>query len=536
MTKRHDEAQRHDGLPYMPCHVLLERQRRRRPANARRPGPKPGSARKAPLHGPPKPITLYVPEMLDLERYPPDLRWPIAYLADRIHRGRVWRWKWVEADGYTRLKWKYLAKVVTGRSLRTVRRRLIDDGVIECDFAAVAGSKAYGYRLAPGYRQTRAAVCTDDAFARRVRQLYDARQQELQPEHRPLLAWLRRVDIDLKRAAAIIRRLPLPRKKRKERYTAAQYRRELWTLCEIIADREHAVIVDRYGRCHSLITRLKNELLCCLSVGGRPIAWMDLSNSQPLMIGLLALRWYTASSMTQSRMRSATFNAKRAYSATDKALGARQDAIPPLSAHVIGHKRHDITGARPRRRYQPPLPGNCPPKPMARKGLHKGVPVTPPADLVCYVDECERGRFYGSLMAAAEKRRAARDPKWAKAFKQRHKRRILTVLYRSNKKGRFANLMAPRMRAKYPSVMAMIEALKRHDYRHAARLAQNYEATIFIKRICGRLAKEHPGIPIYTKHDSIGTTPENVGAVLAVMEQEFGKLGIRPYFKTEDHA
>jgi hypothetical protein len=517
---------------------LLDEKERTR-ANWRRPGPKPGTPRKKPLHGPPKPVKFYLPETLDVERYAPELRWPIAYLSDRIHRGRVWRWKWLRQDGYTPLKHDYLTKIIPGPLLRRVRRRLIEDGVIECDFTAMIGSKCFGYRLKAAYQQVRSVACTDDAFARRVRRLYDTLEQDLQAEHRHLLDWLRRVDIDLKRAAAIVRRLPLPRKKRKQKYTVEQYRRELWTLCEIIADREHAVVVDKYGRCHTLATRLKNDLLPCLSVGGNGLVSLDLSGSQPLFAGLLALRWYGGNHSTKARISRTRFKeGNDPYHAADKALETRENAkdaetgrgrTPPPCSHRNHENANSNNGDTPGTRYQPPLLGNYPRKSKGGKGLAKGAPGKVPADVLEYLEVCERGQFYQRLMTKGEKRRTVTDP----AFYRRFKARVLTVLYKSNKWGRFPNEMAARLKRKYPSVMAMLKALKRHDYRHAARLMQNLESTMFIRRVCGRLMRERPDVPVLTKHDSILTTPEHAETVVQIIKEAFIKLGIKPHLKRE---
>jgi hypothetical protein len=132
-------------------------------------------------------------------------------------------------------------------------------------------------------------------------------------------------------------------------------------------------------------------------------------------------------------------------------------------------------------------------------------------------------------MTQGEKRQAATD----RAFYKRFKARVLTVLYKSNKRGKYPNEMAARLRLRYPSVMGMVKALKRHDYRHAARLMQNFEATMFIRRVCGRLMRERPDVPVFTKHDSILTTPEHAEAVARIIKEEFARLGVNPHLKTE---
>jgi hypothetical protein len=216
----------------------IQEDRKLRRANWQRPGPKPGGtrARKAQLHGPPRPLVFYVPETLDLERFPAAWRCPIMYLTSTIHLHWVRKWKWLsgrdDRHRYVRLKSRYLTKIVPPALWPRIRHRLEDDGLLECDGATIAGKKCLGYRLGAAHRQARATVCADDAFARKVRRLYEEIEQDLQPQHHHLRAWLGHLDIDLDGALALVGALRLKRKKRKagpgqEPYTTDQFRQDM---------------------------------------------------------------------------------------------------------------------------------------------------------------------------------------------------------------------------------------------------------------------------------------------------------------------
>jgi hypothetical protein len=58
--------------------------------------------------------------------------------------------------------------------------------------------------------------------------------------------------------------------------------------------------------------------------------------------------------------------------------------------------------------------------------------------------------------------------------------------------------------------------------------AQYEESKFVIYTVCERIRKERPDCWVATVHDSVLTLPDNVDYVLAVMRDEFGKLGVAP--------
>jgi len=82
-------------------------------------------------------------------------------------------------------------------------------------------------------------------------------------------------------------------------------------------------------------------------------------------------------------------------------------------------------------------------------------------------------------------------------------------------------------------VAEMLTYLKSRSHAHAPCLMQNTEAVIFIHSIVERIRLERPNIPIFTIHDSILTTPDNIDYVRDIIMQVFEQLGVRPLLKTE---
>jgi hypothetical protein len=118
------------------------------------------------------------------------------------------------------------------------------------------------------------------------------------------------------------------------------------------------------------------------------------------------------------------------------------------------------------------------------------------------------------------------------------KRRLLTAYYSANKpkNPKYPNEMKRRLRAAFPLVARMLSELKRKDHARAAHLMQNYESAVFVKRICGRIVTERPGVLLVTKHDSILTTPDHVDYLRGMILDEFAALGVNPTLKVESYA
>ena len=104
--------------------------------------------------------------------------------------------------------------------------------------------------------------------------------------------------------------------------------------------------------------------------------------------------------------------------------------------------------------------------------------------------------------------------------------------YTSEVKQRFDGL--------YPTVLSFLYDLKTKNYaseaeryKYASHVLQNFEASMFIGRICRRLMKERPDMPVLTLHDSLYTTEHFLDDLLRIMQEEFARIGLIPTFKME---
>jgi hypothetical protein len=499
--------------------------------NRPKPGPKKGSHYKrfvgpewnAATHDP---IDFYKPTAIDLIRYPEKWRWPIAHLLDLIHYKNFSRYKWLEPlYRFVRLKARYLTKVIPSKRLQKIKRRLVEDGVIEIDNDVWPGQQCKGYRLTPEYRSTHLLTCTDDDFCRKVYRVRHRHDDNLQPVHRWLLRNLERVTIDMDDAKEIVAELSPKKKKRKVPYTTAEYRNALLESCGLIHGTRKIDQVCKQGRVHTVVGRLKRELVPCLrTTDGERLVWIDAANSQPLIAGMVALRYYSASRWSRKRLIKETESGAAKGTDQRKAFSPYQSANQAMCAL---NALKTAEGKERESRERGTTTGNFKPlSPDGAKELRNRMAAPTDSDLqdvLKWVGLTEAGSIYRFLMTKKQRARAKKDKEFAARFKVA----VLKVMYKANNKNCRGRLEL-RMRRLFPSIMAMLDDVKRKDHGRAARIMQTYESTLFVHRISGRIMRERPGTLVVTKHDAIGTTPDAKAYVLAITREEFAKVGLNP--------
>jgi hypothetical protein len=84
-------------------------------------------------------------------------------------------------------------------------------------------------------------------------------------------------------------------------------------------------------------------------------------------------------------------------------------------------------------------------------------------------------------------------------------------------------------RASFPSIYSVFEKLKEGNNALLACLLQTIEADVILNKICERVRKERPYLPLFTIHDSLLTTEGNELYLKQVMEEEFARnIGATP--------
>jgi hypothetical protein len=454
-----------------------------------------------------KPVTFRVPVDINLSDFfdEPDCDFA-ACMLDTVH-GRMISWK-QDDDGYVRLQRRKFTRFIPERRFTRIRSTLVARQVIEVDHSYSVDRYSKGYRLLPQFLESREVECHDRRLARRINCYHQELEARLQPVHRWLkrkLGWLQ-FDQDL--AATII---PTMRPDADSPMAELRYRGMIREQCKSLSPTQITrLIPDSYGRIHTPITRMPTILRRCLSIDGERLIGIDLKNSQPLIAGIVAER-FLQSEAVQKRIIARRFSKRR-------------------NPYVRGEFEH-IRRQRQTNDHKSDehLPNMCCAGHSEAwnfgSNTERHVLGARPADLTRYKNLCESGLFYESLMEPGNDSDEHRNTVKREVFRD-----ILfgEERYRSRLKDRFV--------AMFPTVAEILAQLKSRSYKHAARLMQSYESTLFIDIICRRFRRERPDLPIYTIHDAVLTTSEHVGYVKSVILDEFAKIGVSPGLKEERYG
>jgi hypothetical protein len=523
-----------------------------------------------------KGAVFYWPNALDWDCIPERLRWYAAYFINLV-RCRYF-WYRADDDDFSHLHYRLLIKVIPPKELIEVKQLLIDElKVVECDMTCVKGTKALGYKLAPGYWQTHKLVCTDAAINRSIARMQVNRQRDWQPVHRWLHSKLSLLHFDLKAAEKVIAKMKRP----SATVSALEHRRNRLDYCKLLAGEDWPLTPCPYGRVHTPLTSLERELRPCLTVNGERLVGWDVVNCQPLLLAYTAKRFLRTSLFAKQRLLDRKFaEAVDPYHATAIWLSAGLagdsaicDSARPVFANFsednpttgggklagIGKSRgktEDKIGGKSAGSTKPPnhptphtpqssrikrMKRNCPSlQTKESTGLRENLEncglinaqisqidaqTAIPDDLKAMIAACENGTFYETLMVPEE---LARGPAYRRSFKQR----FWFVLFGPNKtKSKYPNAIRDRLRETYPTAAKMLHDLKARNYKHSSHLLQNLEATIVIHGVCRRIMKECHSMPLYTIHDAVLTTPPYAGRLRTIMMEEFNKWGMQPKLK-----
>jgi hypothetical protein len=428
-------------------------------------------------------------------------RMTAACLLNLIH------WKWLcwrgDDDGYVRLKTAYLRRLLGQDALTAVRQSLVNGQVIDWDQTYQEGVRCMRYRLRPEYRETRLIHCDDERLTRRISRLRNEDEVRLLPVHRWLRERLLMLDFDIDRARSMIDGMlpdedsPLMVKEYREILTE-----QLTRLNDQLANETPELTCDKYGRVHTAITRLPRSQRCCLAVDGQPLHGIDLANSQPLFLGIIARRFYTDRHVRTSL---------RKWKPLQKPLSYGRGTTPPHPPITMSGKSQMV---ETKEGY-----GN---RLATVFGLElSGDDSTPRSSgLDEYLNHCRDGSLYERLMDPGDDRGRLK------------KKLFADVLYgRDN----YPSPLRERFHKRYPAIGFMLSELKASEFRRPSWLMQHVESRLFIGRICGRIREQQPDIPLVTIHDSLLTTPAYVDYVEAVARSEFECLGVSPKFHRESY-
>jgi len=224
----------------------------------------------------------------------------------------------------------------------------------------------------------------------------------------------------------------------------------------------------QYGRFHSNFTGLPKEMRMGLTIKtGEPLASIDATNIQPLLIGIIARQQHQRS----SKLLLPICHTISEYISLGEAGQNYEFAQEKLKAGDVGS--YDVTNWEEEEVFQ------VDPSKWSRDQVKK-------AFLICVFDTIEAMKL---------------NP-------------IYQVLVKY-----------------FPAVAQYIVQVKQGGHQELAKECQRLESKIMIDGVAGAMLKAFPESPILTIHDEIIVPVSRIGDVRQLIKAEFAKLGACPHVK-----
>jgi hypothetical protein len=349
-----------------------------------------------------------------------------------------------------------------------VRTALLKAQILECDEIYRKDQKSKWYRLGDksvGYEPYLATITDHRLLARLNKADTRSNLTVSLPAHQHLANWITEFRVDMNAAKPWICR----------RHNLRKHALTFAGICQLQSG-EGGIVVDDYQRAHSPITNMRRDVRHALRVNCQPLEELDLSNSQPLILGLMTAYLVTGEWKLDDVRRLGT-------------KGPLSDPFPNL--------------------------------PMTRVA-----DILLPDDLRDYLDICERGQFYHALGEVW-------NLPWTK------KSEIKRLAYRCVLFGRPrpGGFRWEAFKSRWLSVSNMLFALNSESKGASARACQRIESNLIIGGVVGRLRRCRPEEPVQTIHDSVLVTSASVPVVRQIMFDEFESVGLTPTIEPKNrHA
>ena len=414
--------------------------------------------------------------------------------------------------GCVPLRAEYLRKIIGQRCLDAVRQAALKAGYVDRRHSFRVGLCSQAYRILPRYRRARLVQheITDFKLRHNFSRWREARHREVwqqvqgdsslvaAPVRRHLWRNLQRVRIDAEIDPGALSHPAY-------QIAVENLRRgELW------------FIVDDFGRIHTNVTNLPRTLRPYLSVEGQRLANVDISESQPLFMGMVI-----AEAVEGTRGES-IFRAREIAGQDEQSNGSGGPrALAPR--YPIGVTNQENSRATRATTPRPPYDvqtndvrtNDVQASPACRVVLDRR---RLPRDLQHYMRLCESRQLYQTL---ADRLGLARDEA---------KKLTMRVFFDDPS---HRNAASPVFDELFPTVMEAMRRIKREDYRKLAHLAQRTESAFMFGRVIPHLMRFRPTLFISTIHDAVLTPEGDAEFVRVVMLNEFARLGLSPQVRIE---
>ncbi|PRQ79384.1 hypothetical protein CMT60_14350 [Elizabethkingia anophelis] len=431
--------------------------------------------------------TCYLPENLDIDSIlrdtPPLFRYKrdkFVYILSLIYAIPAQKKKSIEEyGGYTPIN-----KTILGSTIKDYRKHidyLKSQGIVEED-NYIVGTKSRGLRFSEKYRSRLKPVeITDWSLIKNLVYLRKNYNKETTQKLSFLKKWFDDLDVDSKEA-----KVYLDQEYQKDIKTMShdksilRYNSRLLPIEKLsIKENFHFFVDKTAGRLHSPITQLKSELRKNLRWKDKTLVSVDIANSQPFLL--------------QSLLDKEVFEKCR--------MAERIESVnPSIDTGKLGDLISSISSKE---------------------------------DVVRFKEIVTSGKFYeefGKLLKENGELKNVSDEE----VKDNIKEILFGTVFSKNTAIRYNNAIKI-FKTFFPNVYKVLHFIKEVKHNTLAVVLQNLEADIILHNVCNELNEKYPQqVPVFTLHDSVITTEENVDIVKNLIQQATSNyLGNKASLKIE---
>jgi hypothetical protein len=447
-------------------------------------------------------LPLYIPNNVELDnllsRYPihvPNARDKLVYLLNQIHVVPAFSGDDEELNnGFTILYSPYLQTVVD--EYAELISWLIHRGIIEIE-THLGGVRSKGYRFTLKYRtKVEKVYITTWTLIRRI--IEGKKNQKSKSHLLPInlhnvsTAELSQVDLGYSVLAKsrllyitkwlddkltldtdsafqfLDERLDESIRLKLDRFPMRKYNMAKIVVESFATKRDNVTVDDTAGRLHTVLTRLNSPLRGLLKYDGKFLASADIKNSQPVLS--LSLLDYNLFLKNKMKERIEIYN--REYYNSDYYI---------MLGDLIKRNSNN-------------------------------------SDTIKYKELVLSGSLYTEFGKQLQQLKIINRDIDEGNLRLIAKKGLLKSLFNSNQAISREKIQWA-FKQVFPSVYEIFEFVKRHNYKTLACILQNLEAEIVLHKACFELGLNYPNIPLYTIHDSIATTEDNIKVVKEVLSK-----------------
>ncbi|MBL7683655.1 MAG: hypothetical protein JNK00_09880 [Flavipsychrobacter sp.] len=436
----------------------------------------------------------------------------LCFILNSIAELPSWYKDMVSENGYVSISGKTMQKWI-GKDYKKYVDLLVNGGVIEYNGSYIVGKKSIGYKYSETYNVgVKKVLVTDLTLIEKLKQyqwLYNNLEEDeavdnLATPYKTAVGWYRsgliKIDHELANQYNKVafeykcqsknfwdKEVTTGRVHYKNPHT--QYRASQISIDKISSGRLNPHHDSNVYRLHSVITQCKRELRHAITINGKEVVAVDISNSQPTLLTLLIDHKFW-----------------------DEEGSFNHTHIPYLNIRdMFSTRQHYTTFIM-----------------MCKNAEHNS---DRQVEIQRFRDLVASGEFYDNFRSLLEQKLSMTG-----LSKQDVKTMFFTVLFTSNRFISQDEAACKRVfRDWFPYIYELCRMIKVKDHANLPVLLQRVESYILFNKIIPRMVSEKPNLPFVPIHDSIAVPVGNEAYTELVMREELARcLGFAPHLKREE--